>query len=277
MRSITMQFIWLSILTVSTTIFFSNCENTASQTNKVVQDSLSTPTLPRLTGKKVLLVYGGWPGHQPALFAEIADSLLRAEGAFVTLSDTLEVYTDSLFMSSMDLIIQSITMDEISKEQMKGLSQAIKNGAGFAGAHGGFCDAFRHNTQYQYLTGGQFVAHPGGQIPYRVHIKSNNDAITAGIKDFDTKTEQYYVHIDPNVKVLATSTFTGEHHYWIDGASMPIAWKKYHGKGRVYCLTLGHDPKEFHVFPAQTLLMNGFKWASGSRYEPVEDWLEAVY
>ena len=275
MRSITASSFWYPCLLLAITSFLVNC-GTISNSNITTTDP-ATSTLPSLKDKNVLLVYGGWPGHKPKLFAEIAQSLLEAEGANVTLSDTVEIYTDSLLLASMDLIVQSITMDKINKRQMGGLAKAIKNGVGFAGAHGGFCDAFRNNTLYQYLTGGQFVAHPGGQIPYRVHIKNKQDAITRDMKDFDIKTEKYYVHIDPNVKVLATASFTGEHDYWIDGATMPVAWKKYHGKGRIYCLTLGHNPEEFHEQSAQTLLMNGFRWASGSKYEGIEEWVEAVY
>ncbi len=242
----------------------------------VATASMETSALPSLSGKKVLIVYGGWPGHKPALFAEIASELLRKEGAEVTLSDTVEIYANEEMMSQMDLIIQSVTMDKIGKEQIKGLVKAVKGGAGFAGAHGGFCDSFRSNTEYQFMTGAQFVAHPGGQIDYTVNITSAEDAITKGIEDFQTKTEKYYMHVDPNVKVLASTTFTGEHADWIDGAVMPVVWKKYHGDGRIFCIALGHDPEEFHEAAAQQLLMNGLRWASGSKYEDKEEWLSPV-
>lgn len=243
---------------------------------EVATASMETTALPSLSGKKVLIVYGGWPGHKPALFAEIASELLRKEGAEVSLSDTVEIYANEEVMSQMDLIVQSVTMDKIGKEQIKGLVKAVKGGAGFAGAHGGFCDSFRSNTEYQFMTGAQFVAHPGGQIDYTVNITSAKDAITEGIEDFQTKTEKYYMHVDPNVKVLASTTFTGEHADWIDGAVMPVVWKKYHGDGRIFCIALGHNPEEFHEVAAQKLLMNGLRWASGSKYEDKEEWLSPV-
>ena len=244
--------------------------------HEVATASLETAKLPSLSGKKVLLVYGGWPGHKPALFAEIASELLRKEGAEVSLSDTVEIYANEEVMSQMDLIVQSVTMDKITKEQIKGLVKAVKGGTGFAGAHGGFCDSFRNNTEYQFMTGAQFVAHPGGQIEYTVNITGTDDPVTKGIKDFQTKTEQYYLHVDPNIKVLATCTYTGEHAEWIDGAIMPVVWKKYHGDGRIFCVALGHNPEEFYAEEAQQLLMNGLRWASGSKYEDKEEWLSPV-
>ena len=243
---------------------------------KVATASMEIAPLPSLSGKKVLVVHGGWPGHKPALFAEVVSELLRKEGAEVLLEDSVGIYANEEVMSQMDLIIQSVTMDKINKDQIKGLVKAVKAGAGFAGAHGGFCDSFRSNTEYQFMTGAQFVAHPGGKIEYTVNITGAKDAITTGLEDFKTMTEQYYMHVDPNVKVLASTTFTGEHAEWIDGAVMPVVWKKYHGDGRIFCIALGHNPEEFHEKPAQDLLMNGLRWASGSKYEDKEEWLSPV-
>ncbi|MDN5214881.1 ThuA domain-containing protein [Fulvivirgaceae bacterium BMA12] len=244
---------------------------------RILRAAVDADELPSLKDKKVLMVYGGWPGHKPKEFTEKISELLKKEGAIVTVSDSVDVYADKSIMSSVDLIIQSITMDKINKEQIEGLVKAVKGGVGFAGTHGGFCDAFRENTTYQYMTGGQFVAHPGGQIKYTVNILDKNDLITRGFDDFDTKTEQYYMHVDPNVKVLATTTFDGKHDDWIEGAIMPVIWKKYFAKGRIFYLALGHNPEEFDQPEVQKLLMNGLKWASGSKYLPKEDWLNPVY
>lgn len=223
--------------------------------------SIQMKELPSLKDKNILIVYGGWPGHKPELFAEKAKTLLAAQNANVTLSESLDIYKDATTMSKMDLIVQSFTMDKIDNDQIKGLVKAVKNGVGFAGAHGGFCDSFRDNTEYQYMTGAQFVAHPGGQVEYRVNIKGDHP-ITSGVNDFTTTTEQYYLHVDPNIEVLATTTFNDKADEWIDGVVMPVAWTKTFGKGRVFCIALGHDPAEFDQPEAQMILINGFKWAA---------------
>ncbi len=226
-----------------------------------LEASVQLEELPTLKGKNVLIVYGGWPGHKPQLFAEKANKLLSAQGANVTVSESLDIFTDATTMSNVDLIVISYTMAKIGKEQIKGLEKAVKNGAGLAGAHGGFCDTFRNNREYQYMIGAQFVAHPGGEIEYRVNIKGDHP-ITSGVKDFTTTTEQYYMHVDPNIEVLATTTFTGEADEWIDGAVMPVVWTKVFGKGKIFCIALGHDPNEFDQPEAQKILINGFRWAS---------------
>lgn len=235
--------------------------------------------LPSIKGRNVLLVYGGWDGHQPNVFAERVAAWLRTEGVGkLTISDSLGVYTNAKLMAETDLIIQYWTMGKITKEQETGLLTAVKNGTGLAGCHGGLGDSFRENTEYQYMVGGQWVAHPGGKIDYQVDIINVTDPITKGITDFEIKnTEQYYMHIDPNSEVLATTTFGGQHDSWIEGAVMPVSWKKYYDKGRVFYLSIGHDPNDFNTPSAWKLLTRGIQWASGSKYLPKEKLMKPVY
>lgn len=248
-----------------------------AQQLKVVTAPASAPEIPSLKGKKVLVVYGGWEGHKPEAFAKRMAAWLETEGAVFTVSDSLGIYTDEAFMSSVDLIIQYWTMGKITKEQEAGLLNAVKNGAGIAGCHGGTGDSFRDNTEYQYMVGGQWVAHPGGEIDYEVNILDTGDPVTEGVEDFDIHTEQYYMHVDPNVKVLATTTFNGDVDSWIDSAVIPVAWKKYFGKGRVFYLSIGHSPGTFEVPEVWAMLTRGVKWAGGSKYLPREEWMSPVY
>ncbi len=234
---------------------------TPKESAKVHSASLQEQ-LPSLKGKNILIVYGGWDGHQPEAFAQLMQQQLEELGAQVVRKDTTAIYSDSAAMQTYDLIVQSITMDQITNEQMKGLSNAVKSGIGFAGAHGGFADAFRANTEYQYMTGGQFVAHPGGQIDFKVTINNRDHLITQGVDDFETHSEQYYLHVDPNVEVLASTTFDGAYDDWIKDYTMPVAWTKSHGSGKVFFLSVGHNPNEFESGPDRQLLLNGFRWAA---------------
>ena len=238
---------------------------------------ISPEELPSLKGKKILMVYGGWEGHQPDKFTKKVADWLKAEGAEVQIFDSLGVYKDEKLMSSIDLIVPYWTMGKISKEEEAGLLKAVKNGVGIAGCHGGLGDSFRNNTEYQFMVGGQWVAHPGNQIVHSVQITDQEDPVTAGLSDFSLKTEQYYMHVDPNVKVLATTKFTDEHADWIGGAVMPVTWKKYYGKGRVFFCSLGHAPDVFDVEEAKAMLLRGIRWASGSKYLPKETWVSPVY
>ena len=234
--------------------------------------------LPSLDGKKVLMVYGGWDGHQPDVFVGKVSKWLYAEGAQLVISDSLGVYTNKKIMETIDVIIQYWTMGELTKDQFRGLENAVKRGVGLAGCHGGLADSFRKNPEYQYMIGGQWVEHPGGEIDYKVSIVDTNDAITHRIKDFTMKnTEQYYMHIDPNIKVLATTKFTDSIHPWIKDRVIPVAWKTYYGDGRIFYLSIGHKPIDFNTTEAKQLLLRGIRWASGSKYNPKENTLQSVY
>jgi len=229
-----------------------------------------------LDGKKVLFVWGGWMGHEPDKCRDIFVPWLRSEGAEVTVSDTLDAYLEP-GIKDYDLIIQTWTMGTIESKQEKALLDAVKGGVGIAGWHGGLGDSFRNNTEYQFMVGGQWVAHPGGVIDYRVNITDKKDPVTRGLSDFDMHSEQYYMHVDPNVKVLATTTFTDKHASWIGGMVIPVAWKKVYGKGRVFYSSLGHVAADFKVPQALEIQKRGIIWASMSKYEPVEEWKRPVY
>jgi uncharacterized protein len=232
---------------------------------------------PSLEGKKVLFVYGGWDGHDPEPSRDLFVPWMRGEGAEVTVSDTLDAYLDEELMKSLDLVVQIWTMGQISGDQEKGLLDAVRNGCGIAGWHGGLGDAFRNNVEYQFMVGGQWVSHPGGVIDYRVNISDHDDPVTRELNDFDMHSEQYYMHVDPNVKVLATTIFNDEHAHWIGGAVMPQVWKKYYGNGRVFYSALGHVIGDFDVPEVLEIQKRGTRWAAESRYHPHEEWLSPIY
>jgi type 1 glutamine amidotransferase len=230
-----------------------------------------------LKGKKVLFVWGGWHGHEPEKCRDIFVPWMESEGAEVIVSDSLGVYTDEELMGSVDLVVQLWTMGKISKEQEEGLLNAVRNGAGIAGWHGGLGDSFRNNVKYQFMVGGQWVAHPGGVIDYTVDVTDIEDEVTRGINTFAMHSEQYYMHVDPNVKVLATTTFTGDHAPWIEGAVMPVVWKKSFGEGRVFYNSLGHVASDFDVPEALEMMKRGIRWAAMSKYDEMEAWMSPVY
>ena len=213
--------------------------------------------------KRALVTWGGWDGHEPKQCSEIVISILRNEGYEVNVFDTLDCYADEKAMMSLDIIIPLWTQSEITKEQEDGLLEAVKGGVGIAGWHGGIGDSFRNNTDYQWMVGGQWVAHPGGMVEYEVNIVKKNDPIVAGITDFKVYSEQYYLHVDPSNEVLATTTFSGDYAEWIKGCVMPVIWKRMWGKGRVFYISLGHNARDFNKVPEiGEIVRRGMLWAS---------------
>ena len=215
------------------------------------------------SGKRVLIVAGGWEGHQPRQCAELFDAVLRDDGFTVERSDTLDVYLDAARLQETDLIVPIWTMGSITPEQERGLLEAVAAGTNVAGWHGGMADAFRNNPNYQFMVGGQWVAHPGDVIDYTVQITRRDDPITAGLDDFAMHSEQYYLHVDPANEVLATTTFSGEYAPWIAGCVMPVAWKRRFGAGRVFYSSLGHVAADFDVPEAREIVRRGMQWAAG--------------
>ena len=209
-----------------------------------------------------LFVSGGWEGHFPQQCTGIVAPLIEAAGYKVQICNTLDIYLDRERMLGFDLISQLWTMGTITTEQQNGLLAAIDAGVGFGGWHGGMCDAFRANPTYQFMTGGQFMDHPGGMIDYRVNIINHTDPITAGLADFNMHSEQYYMIVDPANEVLATTTFSGEHKRAVAGTVMPVVWKKHWGAGRVFFSSLGHHPPDFDVPEAKEIARRGLLWAS---------------
>ncbi|GAC1535075.1 MAG: ThuA domain-containing protein [Herpetosiphon sp.] len=213
--------------------------------------------------KRVLFVWGGWEGHQPKQCVELFAPFLREQGFEVMIRDTLDAYLDQGLMQGLDLVVPVWTMGTITKEQLQGLLNAVHGGVGVAGWHGPMGDSFRDATEYQFMVGGQWVAHPGNVIDYTVNILNHDDPITVGLSDFRMHSEQYYMHVDPGNEVLATTTFAGDHGVpWVAGTTMPVTWKRHWGTGRVSYCSLGHVAADFEVPEAREMVKRGMLWAS---------------
>jgi uncharacterized protein len=212
-----------------------------------------------------LFVWGGWDGHEPKQCVELVAPLVEEAGLAVTVRDTLAAFDDAEALGQYRVIVPCWTMGELSPEQEQNLTQAVAGGVGLAGWHGGLGDAFRANTEYQFAVGGQFVAHPGNIIEYTVRITQPNHPITRGLADFVVKSEQYYLHVDPTLNVLATTRFSGEHAPWVEGCLMPVAWTKSYGKGRVFYCSIGHVAADLETPEVKEMIRRGILWAGNDK------------
>jgi len=208
--------------------------------------------------KSALIVQGGWDGHQPRQVAELLEAELRRDGFAVEVSDTLDSLRDGEKLKSLSLIVPIWTMGKIEREQLNPLLEAVRSGVGIAGCHGGMCDAFRNETEWQFMTGGQWVAHPGNDGRHYVVDVCDDNPITAGIKSFEVRTEKYYMHVDPAIRVMATTRFED-----YDDALMPVVWTKMYGAGRVFYNSLGHQANIVAQPEVLTMMARGMRWAAG--------------
>jgi type 1 glutamine amidotransferase len=211
--------------------------------------------------REALIVWGGWNGHEPDRCARVVGEMLEDEGFSVLIESCTAAFADPE-LTRLSLIVPIVTHGQIEPRAVSNLAKAVRGGVGLAGFHGGMCDAFREAVEYQFMCGGQWVAHPGNIINYRVNVARPDDPVMAGIADFDYQSEQYYMHVDPANEVLATTTFSGEHAYWVKGVVMPVVWKRRHGEGRVFYSSLGHVAAELEIPQMRTILRRGMNWAA---------------
>lgn len=215
--------------------------------------------------KKALVFQGGWDGHEPQLVSKRFAGILEGEGYAATVYDRLDCLADLDALLELDLIVACWTMDSIERQHSENLAKAIGAGVGLAGCHGGMCDAFRQDTEWQFITGGQWVSHPGGDgVKHTVNVCHGSSPIVEGLEDFEVDSEHYYLHVDPAVEVLATTRFPIVPYYHISNkpVDMPVAWTKFWGNGRVFYNSLGHHDDVFDKTPsAQELMRRGMLWA----------------
>jgi type 1 glutamine amidotransferase len=221
--------------------------------------------------KKALIFFGGWSGHEPEKVSARFGSILESNGFSVDRCEGVECLTDKDALLAYDLIVPCLTGGSLPKECESNISYAVSRGVGIAGCHGGMCDAFRESTEWQFITGGQWVSHPGGDnVKYTVNIRHGSSPITEGLEDFDVTSEQYYLHVDPSVEVLATTRFPVANYYHAANKpiDMPVAWTKFWGCGRVFYCSLGHHDDLFDACRAASVMMErGLLWAAeGKEY-----------
>jgi hypothetical protein len=215
--------------------------------------------------KRALVVRGGWEGHVPVPASDRYADALKRDGYEVTVSDSLDSYLDQDLLAATDLIVQCWTMGQITGEQTVGLSNAVRAGTGFAGWHGGIIDSFRGETRYQLMTGGQFVHHPNGFTTYRVRPLPEHaeHPIVAGIEPFTVTTEQYYLHMDPAVEVLAVTDYEPDpDNPELVGAVVPVTWTRNWGAGRVFVTAIGHHLPDLEVPEVDEMIRRGLAWAT---------------
>jgi type 1 glutamine amidotransferase len=231
---------------------------------------------------KALIVRGGWDGHRPVESTELFVPFLRDNGFEVRIEESPAVYADAASMAETDLIVQCVTMSEITAEQVAGLQGAVAAGTGLTGWHGGIADSYRASADYLHLVGGQFVTHPGKEPAQRVGSEQDNyleyvvaiselgrsHPITAGLDDITLTTEQYWVLSDDLCDVLATTTHPAEAWQpWHRPVTSPAVWTRQWGTGRVVVTTPGHSLDVLEEPSIRTIIERGMLWASRTSAE----------
>jgi len=211
---------------------------------------------------RALIFWGGWDGHKPEPTTKLLASGLKKHGFDVQVEASLDWLNDAKALKKYKLIIPNWTMCQtpLPKEAIMALVEAVKGGVGLGGIHGGMGDAFRGNVSYAWMCGGIFLSHPHVG-DYKVRVVDQEHPIMQGVPGvFDYNSEQYYMLIEPGLHILAETEYIHEGRAF----TMPVAWIKKWGKGRVFYSALGHDaPKEFKEYPhVHKMTLRGLLWAA---------------
>lgn len=232
--------------------------------------------------RNALVVRGGWEGHHPVEATDLFIPFLERSGFCVRVEGSNEVYADPDVMAETHLVLQSVTMSEISREAFQGLRSAVEGGTGLAGWHGGIADSYRNSSDYLQLVGGQFATHPskhpdqcGGDesdnfLPYTVELTAlgREHEITAGLDDFELHTEQYWVLHDDLIDVLATTTHPVQpYHPWHRPITSPAVWTRHWGRGRIFVATPGHSLDVLRDENVSRIIERGMLWAAATESE----------
>lgn len=230
-----------------------------------------------MDSRRALIVRGGWPGHKPVETTDLFIPFLEDNGFRVRVEESSEIYMDATALAETDLIVQAVSMSEISERAIQGLRDTVLAGTGLAGWHGGIVDSYRSASDYLQLVGGQFVTHPAkapGQVrgdgtdsflPHTIDITDlgRRHEITLGLEDFELTTEQYWVLHDDLNEVLATTTHPARPDQpWHRPVTSPAVWTRSWGAGRVFVATPGHDPDVLRDANVRTIVERGLLWAS---------------
>src|SRR5687768_18177681 len=84
--------------------------------------------------RKAMIVWGGWPGHDPDLCASMIRGWLKAEGFEVQIEITTAAFADPA-IHDLSLIIPIYTMSKIEKAEALNLCAAVRSGVGRSEEH----------------------------------------------------------------------------------------------------------------------------------------------
>jgi type 1 glutamine amidotransferase len=152
-----------------------------------------------------------------------------------------------------DVVVFEYTVGEITEAQKRGIMSAVASGKGFVGIHSA-ADSFRGDPDWEAFVGGHFITHPAYR-QFQVSVTDEKSSVTDGIAEFFITDEQYILDYDSRVKVLGSGLYKGK--------VMPAIWTKSWGKGKVYYMSFGHDPRSCEQEIFKTLLVRAVRWAGG--------------
>ncbi len=181
--------------------------------------------------------------------------LARELGLEPDVRDTLAVLSPAT-LPAHDLLVNYWTGGKLEPEQVQAVLDFVHGGKGLVGVHGATC-CFQENRDYIDLIGAEFRTHPEQQN-LDIEIVDADHDITRGLEPFTIWDELYLFHEGhpKDVHVLAQTRS-------YEDMTVPVAWTRQPGDGRVFYLSLGHGAEAYGNPAFQEFLRCGMRWALG--------------
>jgi len=202
--------------------------------------------------KKILIIYGGLKFHEPDKTIKLFISFLKSKNFAIDIRSNINIYSKINELKKYNIIFQNYGEKKIKRKQERGLIEAVKSGVGLVGFHAGLCDTFKNSYAYQYMVGGQFVYHP--EVKKFKVIIDKKSRLLREIKNFNIKTELYYFHFSPDIKIHAWTVIE-------NNIKMPVVWTRTFGRGRIFYCSMGHNTKDFEKKEFFEIMKRGIIWA----------------
>jgi uncharacterized protein len=159
------------------------------------------------------------------------------------------------FLEEYNVIVLFTTGTEKFGASVEDLIAWTEKGGALVGIH---CatDTFADEPAYVAMMGGKFRTHPA-QLDITLEVTDPAHPIMQGIETFTVKDELYlFADYDPaRVHLLAQT------HSFDDNGPVPLCWTREQGEGRVFYLSLGHNPSTMEDASWQKLFQNGVEWS----------------
>ena len=140
-------------------------------------------------------------------------------------------------------------------EDIDAVLSFVRSGKALVGVH---CatDSFKGRPDYIAALGGGFRTHPE-QLDIALEFTDTGHPVTRGLQNFTVHDELYlFKDYDPaRVHLLAQT------HSFDDKGPVPLCWTREEGAGRVFYLSLGHNPEVMADSHWRTLFQRGVLWS----------------
>ena len=159
------------------------------------------------------------------------------------------------YLGEYSAVVLFTTGKDTHGADLPALEAWVKEGGALVGIH---CatDSFTDDPDYVALIGGKFRTHPA-QLDIALENVDPSHPIMAGIQPFTVHDELYLFadYAPERVHLLAqTNSFD-------DSGPVPLAWTREQGKGRIFYLSLGHNPSTMEDLNWRKLFCSGVEWA----------------